>query len=207
MRERGLRQAQQIRRQISQHAAQLLMEDGELTFSAARRKAAQRLGDVRGRDLPEYAEIEAALIEHRQIFGGATLAEQLRELRQQALAAMRFLAPFEPLLVGRVLSGTTGRNAKIALHVFADTAEEVLHFLQERDVPATLGERHYAHAECYPLIGFLAGTVGVELVVFPLNRRHQAPLSEITGKPMLRANVDAVRALIGQAAALPAASP
>jgi hypothetical protein len=206
MRERGIRQTQQIRRQISQHAAQLLMEDGELTFSAARRKAAERLGGVRGRDLPEYAEIEAALIEHRRIFGGETLEEQLRELRQQALAAMRFLTPFEPLLVGRVLSGTTGRNAKIALHVFADTAEEVLHFLHERDVPAVLGERHYAHAERYPLIDFLAGTVRLELVVFPLNRRHHAPLSEITGKPMLRANVDAVRALIGQPAALPAAS-
>jgi hypothetical protein len=43
------------------------------------------------------------------------------------------------------------------------------------------------------------------LVVFPNRARRQAPLSDVTGKPMARADIAAVRALVDHPAA--AATP
>jgi hypothetical protein len=185
----------QGRQAVAQLAAQLLMQDGTLSLGAARRKAAARLG-ISGRQLPELAEIEAALIEHQRLFGGEEHAAHLHRLREQAVSAMQFLANFEPRLVGPVYSGTAGPHSGITLHVFADTVEEVLLFLDERDVPATLGERRYRDAGVHPRVSFIAGDDSIDLIVFPPSQRHQAPLSELTGRPMVRADIEAVRALL-----------
>ncbi len=182
------------------------MEDGALSYGAARRKAAERIGNVRGRDLPDLAEVEAALMESQRIFGGALHAERQQESRLEALQAMKFLAEFEPRLVGRILAGTAGRESPVCLHVFAETAEEVLAYLYDRGVPCELGERRFSDLGTYPMIRFVAGVRRIELVVFPHNGPRQAPLSDVTGKPMARADIFTVRALVGRPGTAGAAS-
>ncbi len=206
IRERGGKASRQLRQTVAQLAAQMLMEDGALSYSAARRKAAERVGDIRGRDLPDLAEVEAALMETQRIFGGAAHAERQQLYRREALQAMKFLSEFEPRLVGRILAGTAGPNARVCLHVFAETAEEVLAYFHERGVPCELGERRFVDLGVHPTIRFLAGERRVELVVFPHRARRHAPLSDVTGKPMVRADISTVRALVddpGAATILP----
>ncbi len=196
LRERGGRASRQLRQTVAHLAAQLLMEDGALSYGAARRKAAARIGNVRGRDLPDLAEVEAALMEGQRIFGGALHAERQQASRVEALQAMRFLAEFEPRLVGRILAGTAGPEAPVCLHVFAESAEEVLAYLHERGVPCELSERRFPDLGTYPMIRFVAGVRRVELVVFPRHGPRQAPLSDVTGRPMVRADIATVRALV-----------
>ncbi|MCC6715098.1 MAG: hypothetical protein IT496_07685 [Gammaproteobacteria bacterium] len=205
-RERLGRTSRQLRQRVAHLAAQLLMEDGALSYGAARRKAAERIGEVRGRDLPDLAEVEAALMESQRIFGGALHAERQHEARLEALQAMRFLVGFEPRLVGRILAGTAGPAAPVCLHVFAETAEEVLAYLHERGVPCELGERRFSDLGTFPMIRFVAGARRVELVVFPHHGQRQAPLSEVSGKPVARADLSAVRALVDQPGAAGAAT-
>ena len=193
-----------MRQAIAQLAAQLLADNAELTFSAARRKAQQRLGCEHSRDVPHFEEIETALIEHQRLFGGDTHAQHLLELRRHALSAMRFLAPYQPYLVGRVLSGTACKHSKVCLHVFADTAEEVMRHLIDHGVPYRLGERRYRqNGTAYPLLGFVAGETPIELVVFPLAKRYQAPLSEINGQPIPRADVADLEVLLNNSPCTP----
>jgi hypothetical protein len=196
IRERGGKASRQLRQTVAQLAAQMLMEDGALSYGTARRKAAERIGDVRGRDLPDLAEVEAALMETQRIFGGAVHAERQQQYRREALQAMKFLDGFEPRLVGRILAGTAGPNARVCLHVFAETTEEVLAYLHEHGVPCELGERRFVDMGVHPTVRFVAGERRVELVVFPNRARRQAPLSDVTGKPMVRADIAAVRALV-----------
>jgi hypothetical protein len=197
MRERGSRANEADRRAVARLAAQLLMEDGSLSLHAARRKAAERLG-AGGRQLPELAEVEAALADHQRLFGGSEHDSHLRHLREQAVRAMTLLEPYEPRLVGPVYSGTAGPHSNITLHLFADTVEEVLFFLEERHVPTTLSERRYRDGSARPRLSFIAGDDEIDLIVFPLSTRHHAPISELTGKPMQRADIAAVRALLAE---------
>lgn len=187
----------QLRQAIARHAAQLLLENGDLTMNAARHKAQEMLGPARHRDLPDFAEIEAAVTDHLRLFGGAAHAQRLSALRREALRAMRLLAPFAARLVGPLLAGTASHHARVSLHVFADTVEEITHFLDENGIPFMLSERRYRDSRRpYPKVSFVAGDTPVELVIFPPDGRHRAPLSEIDGRPMRRADIADVEALL-----------
>lgn len=189
---RDSRQTARARRaQVAGLAARLLVDDGMTSANAARAKAARRLGVTDRRDLPTPAEIEVALSEYQRIFGGDAHPRQLRESRQAALAAMRLFERFQPRLVGRVLSGTAHEHMPVTLHVFADTPEEVMLFLLEREMPYRNGEQRVRDAErgviSLPCYRFLAGETEVELVVFPAVGLRRAPLSPVDGRPMERA--------------------
>jgi len=191
-----------MRQAIARHAAQMLVENGDLTMGAARRKAQELLGPARNRDLPDFAEIEAAIADHLRLFGGVRHARRLFELRREALRAMRLLAPFEPRLVGPLLAGTASSHARVSLHVFADTVEEITLFLDENGIPFLLSERRYRDSRRpYPSVSFMAGDTPVELVIFLPEAGHRVPLSELDGRPMRRADIADVEALLAAPAA------
>ena len=110
---------------VAQEAARIIVDHGIRDYRLAKQKAAERLGVVGRGSLPGNAEIEAAVVEHLQIFGGDSHADQLRLMRVAALSAMDLLAQFSPRLVGPVLTGTADENSAVNLHVFADSAEIV----------------------------------------------------------------------------------
>jgi hypothetical protein len=194
---------QQMRVRIAQEAARLMTEEGIHDFYAAKRKAAQHLGAPDTRNMPRNLEVEEALQEYQRLFRGEEQAVHLKALRESAVQAMRFLARFNPRLVGSVLSGTAGRHADINLHLFADTAEEISLFLMESNIPF-----HTAHKRVrlnrdewqeYPSFEFLAGDYPVDLVVFPRERRREAPRSPVDGRPMYRAALEEVEAMLTDA--------
>ena len=192
---------QQMRVRIAQEAARLIAEEGIQDFYVAKRKAAQHLGAPDTRNMPRNNEVEAALGEYQRLFQAEEQGAHLRSLRQSAVQAMRFLAPFNPRLVGSVLSGTAGRHADVNLHLFADTAEEISLFLIDSRIPFHASHKRLRVArdewQEFPSFEFLAGEHAVELVVFPREGRREPPRSPVDGRPMYRAGLAEVEALLG----------
>lgn len=190
-----------MRQRLALEAARIMAEEGVADYSAAKRKAAARLGAADTRNLPGNDEIEQALAEYLRLFKADSQPAQLKELRQTAVEAMRFLEQFSPRLVGPVLNGTAAGHSAVTLHVFAGNADEVGLFLMHQRIPYELSERRLTLAdggqESYPLYGFLAADTPIEVIVFPLGGIRQAPRSPVDGRPMRRASIGTVEELIG----------
>ncbi|HEB59957.1 MAG TPA: hypothetical protein ENJ01_12095 [Gammaproteobacteria bacterium] len=206
----GRRQASQSSRQrqaLAQLAARILLEAGNRDYAAAKRKAAEKLGLGLRASLPANAEIEAALAEYQRLFHGDAQAQRLDQLRHEALQAMRLLEAFSPRLVGAVLRGTADANSPVHLHVFADHAETLLMFLMDQHIPCEQDQRQLRYGGgrevSVPVVRFHAGDVRIELTVLPFDGLREAPLSPVDGRPMARADSQAVQALIDSQVELP----
>ena len=187
---------------IAQECARLIAEEGVQDFGAARRKAALRLGIGNRAILPDNSEIEQALLDRQRLFDADRQAIRLRGLRKTALDAMRFLARFRPRLVGSVLSGAAGPHAGVHLHLFADAPEEITLFLMDRHIPFETAEHRLKMASgaqvCLPVFRFTAGETRVDLTVFGLLAEREAPLSRVNNRPMRRAGLAEVEALLAE---------
>lgn len=192
--------AENLRRALAQEAARVMAEHGIRDFLFAKRKAAERFGVVDGAVLPRNTEIEQALQEYQRLFGGEAHLESLQAQREVALDVMRRLREFQPRLVGPVLQGTATSHDDVTLHVFADRAENVTFRLLDQRVPFEIGERRTRlDAERIvqqPAIRLEVDGQPVELVVFALDGIRQAPISPVDGKPMRRADLREVEALL-----------
>jgi len=177
-----------------------MAEEGVRDFQVAKRKAATRLNLPEARHLPTNEEVQTALQQHLQLFHGRTLARDVQRLRTLALEAMRFLCEFEPRLVGPVLSGTVTPESEIQLHISADTPEQVGFFLQDHGIPFRLTERRVRFGgdryETISTYRFTADAVTVELYVFNSRSARETPLSPVDGRPMHRAGIREVEALL-----------
>jgi hypothetical protein len=185
---------------LAQEAARIIVEQGIQDYRAAKIKAAERLGMSTRGALPGNSEIERAVGEHLQLFGRESHSDLLRLLRRTALSAMELLSPFGPRLVGPVLHGTAASNSAVNLHVFSDNFELVALRLRENRVPYRLYERRLKsrrdQSETFAGVRFIHDESAVEATVFPVDGVRQAPISPIDGKPMRRADAQAVRELL-----------
>ena len=191
---------ERARQVLAQEAARIIVDHGIRDYRLAKQKAAERLGTGWRGALPGNAEIEAAVANHLQIFGGDSHDDLLRLMRTAALSAMELLSQFSPRLVGPVLVGTADENSAVNLHVFADSPEMVameigdlgIHFRSyERRLKSRRGQ-----IEMYPGFKFSHCNETVQATVFPVDGIRQAPMSPINGKPMRRAGSDVVQTLL-----------
>lgn len=196
----------QLRQHIASEAARLMVEGGIRDYGLAKRKAVAQLNVGHTRNLPANQEIEQAVVEYQRLFRSQSQPQQLRRLREAALRALRFFEPFDPRLVGPVLSGTADEHSPVELHLFADTPEEVDLFLAEWHLPHELDEQALRmtpeRVERYPRYRFVAEDVRFEATVFSRDGLRQAPLSTVDGRPMRRANVAATEALLEEGGGL-----
>lgn len=191
---------QRNRLRVAQEAARLMSEHGIRDFHRAKLKAAERLGILDEQALPRNHEIEQALREHQRLFQGGSQPQLLQERREAAVEAMRFLARFEPRLVGAVLDGTADAHSAVCLHVFSDDPDAVHRYLHEHGVPFETQTRRLRtsrdeQAE-FPVLLFAADALPFDLTVLPRNALRQAPLDRVDEKPMRRAALAAVEALL-----------
>lgn len=193
-------ETERARQVVAQEAARIIVNHGVRDYRKAKQKAADRLGLKTRGSLPDNAEIEAAVAEHLQIFGGDLHQYQLQLMRVAALAAMQLLATFAPRLVGPVLAGTADQNSAVNLHVFADSPEMVAMELadmglQFRPFERRLKNRHN-QVETFAGFEFHHNNNPIEATVFPVDGIRQAPMSPIDGKPMRRVDSDGVQELL-----------
>ena len=193
---------QRNRLRIAQEAARLITEQGIRDFRQAKLKAAERLRIVDAQSLPHNTEVEQALREHQRLFLADSQPQWLRERRLAAVEAMHFLAAFEPRLLGAVLEGTADAHSPVCLHVFSDDPDAVTRYLRDNGVPAEIRARHLRHHHHdddqveYPVLLFSAGELPFDLTVLPRNALRQAPRNPIDDRPIRRALLSQVQALL-----------
>jgi hypothetical protein len=193
--------ADNLRRVLAQEAARIMAEHGVQDFLIAKRKAAERLGVADGAALlPKNSEIEAALAEYQRLFGGASHLRSLDAQRRAALAAMRYFSEFEPRLVGAVLAGTATEHSDVQLHLFAERAEAVTLKLLDQGIDHEVTERRVKlnaeRVRAFPGVRFRLDDQPIEATVFPTDGIRQAPVSPVDGRPMRRATLIEVQALL-----------
>jgi hypothetical protein len=190
----------QMRVRLAQEAARILAETGSRDFYAAKRKAAEHLGATETRNMPRNTEIEEALMTYLRLFRSEQQPVELQRLRQVAYQAMTFFAEFNPRLVGSVLRGSADANSTVTLHLSANTPEDVDVFLMQHHIPYRSSEQRLRFGvEQYqnmPAYRFLAEETPLEVIVFPVDGPHHAPLSPVDGKPMQRAGLSTVAGLL-----------
>jgi hypothetical protein len=199
---RPISHAAEIRRRIALEAARLISEHGIRDYRLARRKAAQRLRAYNEALWPRDREIDEALREHQRLFQLDEQPQHLRYLREAACAAMRFLARFEPRLVGAVLEGTADRYSAVCLQLFAETPETILLFLREHGVAFTERSRRIRlrrdHARQVPVLTLTRGDVAFDLTLLPIEAMRQPPLQRDDERPQRRASLAALEALLAE---------
>ena len=188
------------RREVAQEAARIMREEGVRDYLLAKRKAANRLGVVDRNALPANDEIATALAEQQRLFGGAAYTERLRALRIVAKQAMNLFEEFNPRLVGAVLDGVVTDQTAVNLHLFSDAPESVAHCLLNRNIPYDIDEHrvryHHDRHELQAVYSFVVEDICIETTVFPVTGLRQPPYSPIDGKPMQRARLPVVEALV-----------
>ena len=75
--------------------------------------------------LPSNDEIEAALASYHALFAADAHDPSLRTQRREALAWMKRLARWDPLLVGGVAAGWATEHSDVRLELVADDAKAV----------------------------------------------------------------------------------
>ena len=182
-------------RSIVAVASRLLADNGTLDYSWARRKAAENLGiNASERQLPGLAEIEAAVVEHQQIFGPQTLLVTDR-LKAAAELLQRF-GKFSPRLVGPLTRGVTASNAVMTIHCFAEAAKLVLFDIMDAGSPAESGDVAVVTSnrkrEERPAFSFFHGDHEVLVIVLGLDEYRHPPLDPVTEKPAYGLDADAL---------------
>ena len=189
-----------LRRRVALEAARLISEHGLRDFRAAKRKAAERLGIRDEAGLPKNSEVQEALREHQRLFHGEDQPRQLRALREAACEAMRYFARFEPRLVGSVLDGTANTFSPVSLHLFCETPESVLAFLNDSGIAFDEDSRRLRldteRSADFPVLRINQSGVDFDLTVLPLDAIRQAPLNRGGEHPMQRAALAAVEGLL-----------
>jgi len=193
---------QRNRLRVAQEAARLMSEHGIRDFHHAKLKAAERLGILDTQALPRNLEIEQALREHQRLFLADSQPQLLRQRREAAVEAMRFLAAFEPRLVGAVLEGTADAHSAVCLHVYSDDPEAVVLYLREHGVPIETQVRRLRYSRDdqpeYPVLLFAADELPFDLTVLPRDALRQAPLDRADDRPMRRAALAQVEMLLDE---------
>lgn len=189
-----------LRLKVAQEAARIMNEHGIEDFRQAKTKAAERL-NLRGKAaLPTNREVETALRNHQSLFGGDDHLSHIAKLRTAALSAMRLMETYSPRLVGPVLAGTAAINAAIHLHVFVDNADDIVFYLEAQGLALTSFERRLKNRRdetfACPAHAFSFKDAALEITVFPYDGLRQAPISPIDGKPMQRASINQLQALL-----------
>ena len=193
-------ESERARQVLAQEAARIIVDHGIRDYRVAKQKAAERLGVGSRGALPGNAEIEAAVAEYLQIFGGESHNDLLRLMRTAALSAMELLTEFSPRLVGPVLIGTADENSAVNLHLFTDSPEMVAMEIGDMGISFRPYERRLksrrGQVEMYPGFEFSHRNETIQATVFPVDGIRQAPMSPIDGKPMKRLDSDGVQELL-----------
>jgi hypothetical protein len=118
-----------IKLEIAAYAARLVADHG-LDYGSAKKKALEAMvaeGSAVGRPrdcMPENFLIDDALLEHLSLFDEQHPTRVVR-MRSVAVAIMRLLADFNPMLTGSVWKGIIAEHVPIHIQVFCDNAKEV----------------------------------------------------------------------------------
>lgn len=179
----------QQRTRIAQTAARLMAEHGIRDHALAKGKAARQLGLPASGGLPSNEEVDQALKAYQSLFEPETHELDLAAMRQQALAVMRTLARFDPVLTGGLVQGVASRFAPIEIEVYADSSKEFERFLLNHGIEFKAEERRSGS-----FFILYAQPADVSVRILPRQSAQSAP--RLAGEARRRLNAEQLRQLI-----------
>jgi hypothetical protein len=192
--------ARERRHLVAHEAARWMTQSVIRHFQLAKPKASMLLRIHDEACLPRNSEIEEALRAYQRLFSGDDQSQHVLRLRQAAVEAMNSLQAFDPRLTGAVLDGTADARTAVQLHVFVDAIFEFDDFLQRAGIKALQRVRKLKldRVRTVDVDVRLLTVDGIDfdIAVLPRDYIRQAPLSHVTEKPMARASLKQVSALL-----------
>jgi hypothetical protein len=187
----GRERDRQIRTEIAQAAAKLIIEHGLDDWTKAKRKAARQLGVNEQTNLPNTEELEQAIREYNTLFRPESQGALIHARRKVALDWMRRLIEFSPRLTAGVATGLASAHSEIRIELAADNAKQVELFLLRQQIDFDPAPIRHAGEEC-PQYRIASDEVAVRLVVVPLAQRRNLGRERADE----RLSIDAVEALL-----------
>lgn len=192
--------AKNAQRRVAEEAARFMVDGIETEYLQAKERAVLMLGLSSETRLPSNKAIKECITRlTRSKLGDEEVRRRLFEMRKIAEQIMLAIEDSDPFLIGSTLSGQIRDASDIDLHAYSDSYEELKDRLIEwgfQNVEEELVENlkgtfvHLRwHENEYP----------VEITVYPWSWRDLVLSSSVTGKPMKRADLGAVRHLLRQA--------
>lgn len=186
--------------EIANLAATYLIEGAADTFQSAKEKAARAIDSGTSKNLPSNILVQRALAYNLSLLEGEDWRVRINEMRRASIEAMRFLADFDPHLVGSVLYGTATEFSVICIHVYSDDVESVIWRLADANIKYHLGEVTLngvrKNSLVFPNLEIAMANFDFDIVIFPLKYRFHPPNSPLDGKPYQRADMGRVQRLV-----------
>lgn len=174
-----------------------MVEGSENEYLHAKERAMMMLGLSSQTRLPSNKKIKNWIGRiTKEELGADEVNRRVKEMREIALAIMSIIEASDPFLIGSTLSGQIRHTSDIDLHAYSDDFEEVRNVLAEwgyKDIEEEIV--HNMKGEFIHL-KWLERDYPVEITIYPWSKRDDLPYSSITGKPMKRADIFAVRNLL-----------
>jgi predicted nucleotidyltransferase len=186
-------------KRLALEAARLMVERIETECLHAKERAILMLGLPYNTPYPTNRQIKECIAQlTRRQLGTEVMASRVREMRQIAEEIMTVLADFDPHLIGSTLSGQIRDSSDIDLHVYCDHHMEVEQRLASfgyEDVEAEYVENQKG---TFVHLRWMENGYPVEFTVHSWSQRLEVPISSVTGKPMKRADLDAMRRILNR---------
>jgi predicted nucleotidyltransferase len=185
------------RRRVAEEAARFIVEGCEAEYLHAKERAISMLGLSSSSHLPSNRKIKdcIARLTASQL-GDEEVKRRITEMRRIAAEIMEVIPDADPFLIGSTLTGQIRDSSDIDLHAYSDDytilKNQLLDWgyeeIEEEIVDNRKGRFVHLkwHENEYP----------VEITVYPWSWRDVVLNSSVTGKPMKRADINALKALL-----------
>lgn len=187
------------RRRIAEEAALLMAEGAENEYLDAKQRAMMMLGLSGQGRMPSNRLIKECVtsITKTQL-GDEEVRKRIREMRTIAEQIMTAIEDYDPFLVGSSLSGQIRNSSDIDLHAYSDDPSELVEKLQDYGY-TEINEEHVENRKgSFLHLRWFENIYPVEITVYSWSWRDLVLYSSVTGKPMKRADLQAVKKLLAR---------
>lgn len=184
-------------RRLALEAARLMVERIETEYLHAKERAILMLGLPYNTPYPTNRQIKEYIAKlTRKQMGAEDMAARVRQMRELAEQLMTVLEDFDPHLIGSTLSGQIRDSSDIDLHVYCHHFDEVKSRLLAFGYEGVEEELVENQKGTFMHLRWLEQTFPVEITVHNWRQRGDVMISSVTGKPMKRADLPALRRLL-----------
>lgn len=187
------------RRSVAEEAARLMVEGFESEYLHAKELAILKLGMSGQTRLPSNRKVRECIGRITQYqLGEDEVKRRIRAMRLIALRIMSIIEDYDPFLIGSTLSGEIRGGSDIDLHAYGDDFQilkEQLQLFGYEDVQEEFVE-NLKGSFCH--LTWSEQGFPVEITLYPWSWREVIPISSVTGKPMKRADLHAVKKLVAE---------
>ena len=193
------KEEQKLRGYVAYLAAKIIMDNMEISFMDAKKKAAKQAKVTPGYILPSDEEIETQLQSQSEVFNGENTTTLTRNLRLKSLNFMRELSEFNIYLVGPLVQGIRPKISAIDFHCYTDDVNNLEFFFINNEMHYRIADKqvwmgHKMHRIPVYLLEYISSPVTIS--VLPEKTSRQKIKGSFKGKAFEKMNMDKLEKLL-----------